>query len=481
MGGILMSWDKYNAARKAAKEAAEKAKNKDFELSKSEKSQIKTAYKNAKANKWLFVIFAFITVLALASLPFASYFEAKFNTTIEGEGVMAAITTVRESSDLTITYVNVLQGDCILINLPDGKNMIIDAGSSFDYNKEKGSSEIWPRIKSEIDSYLTDNANRKIDYMILTHPDFDHFSYMDEILEEYSVVNIYRPSVYYGVESTETNAKKIAIAEAEEQRAGANYVTEEMYKADKNTYSGFNVKVEGASSYGSVIDAMYSEPGATVQFSKAGQTITGKDGDNNAYEFKFWAPFEPLKLYKDWNDYSCFITLTYQGMGYCFTGDTEEKAEEDLIEKYGAQLPDIDIMDAGHHGSKTSSSAALLNYLKPEVVICSCDDGSEYGHPAKAAMDRYRNVGVPNNHIFTTHLNGTISVGLGYTAPAPQDGDSQTATTATPLKYAVGISKDGELEVTNIKWWYIVVGIIVFAGVILLVAVPSVLKTLKKK
>ncbi|MBO5102771.1 MAG: MBL fold metallo-hydrolase [Clostridia bacterium] len=473
-----MSWDKYNEARKKAKEAAEKAKSKDFSLSKSDKNQIKKAYNNAKANKWLFGVFAVITILALATLPFASFFESKINTTIQGEGVKAAITDVRSDSKLTITYVNVLQGDCILINLPDGKNMIIDAGSSFEYNRDFGASEIWPRIDAEISSYLLDASNRKIDYMIMTHPDFDHFSYMDEILEKYDVLNIYRPSVYYGVEESETNATKIAIAEAEKTRAGGNYVTEEMYKADKDTYSGFNVKVEGASSYGSVIGDIYNE-GANVKFSKEGETITGQDSSGNEYEFKFWAPLDPIKLYTDWNDYSCFITLTYMDLGYCFTGDTEEKAEQDLIEAHGSELPDIDIMDAGHHGSKTSSSSALLNYLKPEVVICSCDDGSEYGHPAKSAMDRYREVGVPNNHIFTTHLNGTISVGLGYVDSTPNT-QAEGGETTTPLKYAVGITKDGELVVTNVQWWYIVVGIIVFAGIMLLIVVPSAIKSYKK-
>ncbi len=470
-----MSWDEYNKARKKAKKIAD---------GKISKSDAKTAVKNAKKHRWALYLFLFISIVALATLPFASYFESLINSTFEREGIVAAITEVQEESNFSVTYVDVMQGDCILINLPDGKNMIIDAGSSFSDNRDHG-TEIWTtKIKPQIDNHLTDITNRKIDYLIMTHPDFDHFSYMDEILENYDVLEIYRPCVFYGTEEGETNAKKLEIASEEETRAenaGLDYVTEEEYKANKDLYDGFNVKVESASSYGDILDQIYEET-SNVKFSKEKTTIKGSDSQGNEYKFTFWAPLEnPSYCYTDWNNYSSFITLQYKEIGYCFTGDTEQELEEQIIEKYGSELPDIDIMDAGHHGSKTSSSSALLNLLKPEVVICSCGTDNEYGHPHPEAINRFISAGVAQNCIFTTSNNGTITVALDYALPiVDTEGDGAAALSEEEqVNYSVGVTKFGSVEVTNTKWWQVVVGIIVAAGVILLILVPSLIK--KKK
>lgn len=465
------------------------------EVSKSEINQVKTAVKNASKYKWLFVIFALITVIALCTLPFSTYFESKINVTIERDGIIVGAPDAFSDSELTVNYVNVLQGDCILINLPDGKNMIIDAGSSFKSKTSAIEQSVIDYIRSKIMSESGDSG--KIDYMILTHGDYDHFSYMTAILEEFEVANIYRPNVYYGYnaeEDTDTNATKIAEKQqftAEEQaRAearGAPYVTKAMYSADKTTYSGYNVKEESATALYDTYRAFYSEKytnesgnqvSATVKFTEALDTIIGAD-----YKFTFYAPVSKTKLYKDWNNYSCLVIMEYKDLKYCFTGDTEAELEEDILATYGTQLPDVDIMDAGHHGSKTSSSSAFLQKLKPEVVICSCDDGSEYGHPAQEAINRYIEIGVPKNCIFTTNNNGNIVVGLKYTTTVESSGGESvsagTGETVT-LPYVVGISKDGEIEVSEIHWWYIVVGIIVFAGVILLIIAPSIIASVKK-
>lgn len=463
------------------------------EISKSEVNQVKTAVKNAKKNKWLFIVFAVITIIMLCSLPFAEFFESKMNVTIERDGIIVGANNAFGDSELTINYVNVLQGDCILINLPDGKNMIIDAGSSFKSKTSAIEQNVIAYIRTKIMAESGDSG--KIDYMIMTHADYDHFSYMPAILEEFEVANIYRPNVYYGYnadEDEETNATKIAAkqqfsneekARAEDRKAA--YVTKAMYSANKNLYDGFNVKEASANALYTTYKGFYSETyrnasnvevPANVKFSQAGDEIVGAD-----YKFTFYAPVSKDKLYLDWNNYSCLIVLEYKGLKYCFTGDTEAELEEDILAEYGTALPDVDIMDAGHHGSKTSSSAAFIQKLKPEVVICSCDDGSEYGHPAKEAINRYINIGVPQNCIFTTNNNGNIVVGLKYSAVVEKTNEAgATVTETVESPYIVGISKDGEIELSEIKWWYIVVGVIIFAGVILLVIVPSIMASIKK-
>lgn len=494
-----MSWDKYNEARRKAKEASSKVSkaasgDKTVKMSSSEKKDVKTAYKNAVKYKWLFVIFAILAILACCTLPFANDLEKIINKTIENDGIIVASPEAFSNSELTVNYIDVYQGDCILINLPDGKNMIIDAGSSFNYyNKHK--TAVLDSIKTYMNSKVMAETgdSGKIDYMVMTHGDYDHFSYMPDILAAYEVVNIYRPNVYYGYNAEKDDDKnatsiseKQAFSNAEKQRAeerNAKYVTKDMYSANKSLYAGFNVKEESASALYKTYKAFYEEEytsggstlSANVIFTEGGMTIEG-----TGYKFTFYAPISKEKLYKDWNNYSCMIVMEYKGLKYCFTGDVEAELEKDILETYGDVLPDIDIMDAGHHGSKTSSSQAFLDKLKPEVVICSCDDGSEFGHPTKEAINRFLNVGVAKDNIFTTHLNGNICVGLKYSGTRTEETDTGTITEEVNLPYVVGISKDGEIEVSEIKWWTIVVGFIVLAGLILLVIVPNIIKSVKK-
>ncbi len=552
-----MSWDKYNEARKKANQAksklekasktADKLTGKSGDkLTKTEINQAKTAYKNAKSNKWLAAIFIIITIVMLGSLFFSDFFEAKINNTFERDGVITAITDARDNSTMNITYVNVLQGDCILINLPDGKNMIIDAGSSFRYKN----SEIEALVIEQIRTNLLGDGNNKIDYMIMTHADYDHFSYMQAILEEFEVVKMYRPNVYFGIapeDEADASASDKALAAAEEARAEAAeaaYVTEEMYRAEGSNYNGYNVKTDSVAAYGNTLEDMYAEAETnggesevlfTFEIEKNADgvgVITNAEDPNvtedEIYTFKFYAPLDNKHLYTDWNNYSAFITLEYQDLTYCFTGDTEAELEAEIIARYGDILPDVDIMDAGHHGSSTSSSSELLEILKPEVVICSCDDGSEYGHPAQDALDRFVAAGVATNCIFTTNNNGNICVALDYTggdentetgdtsstesgdnsstAGAENTGDTttsgQTTDTSTAddtttsgsatesevtevsepeFAYVIGITTNGEVSVTEFKWWYIVVTVIVVAAVALLIIAPSIIKAMKKK
>ena len=539
-----MSWDAYNKARKEAKEAAEKAKKiatgkADKELSKSDKSKIKKAYSNAKTYKWCTAIFIIITILALVTLPFSDYFENKINSTFERDGVITAVTDARENSTLNINYINVLQGDCILINLPDGKNMIIDAGTVLDYhNKSDYPAASDENVVSKISNYLVDSGNPTIDYLIMTHPDYDHFSFMEAILENFEVTKMYRPNVYFGIDEEDMNtasAEDIALAEAEEQRAnsvGAAYVTQDDYRntLDQNgdrVYNGYNVKTESVASYGDTLIAMYNEAeenggDSEVLFTFQLDTITnaGEPGvsEDEVYTFTFYAPIDAQHLYTDWNNYSAFIILEYKDVTYCFTGDTEAELEQQIIAQYRNELPDVDIMDAGHHGSSTSSSSALLDILKPEVVICSCDNGETYGHPADDTIQRFVDAGVAINCIFTTNNNGDICVALDYQSDETTNTDSENTTntdsentvnnndlnsllvnlnsannnilntstdvsqvTEPEFSYVVGITTNGEVTVTDLRWWHIVVAIIVFAGIVFLIIVPSVLKSVKKK
>ena len=89
---------------------------------------------------------------------------------------------------------------------------------------------------------------------------------------------------------------------------------------------------------------------------------------------------------------------------FLVTGDMERATEKKLVETY--DLPDVEVMMAGHHGSKSSASEELLETVTPETVIISVGSNS-YGHPAEDTLRRLARAGCD---IYRTDRHGTVYV-----------------------------------------------------------------------
>jgi competence protein ComEC len=125
----------------------------------------------------------------------------------------------------------------------------------------------------------------------------------------------------------------------------------------------------------------------------------------------------------DPNNESVVGQLIFGDFTMMFTGDAEKAEEEPMVHAYGNNLKSK-ILKAGHHGSKTSSSAAFLKAVSPEAVLISCGAGNDYGHPHAQTMKRYQMMKLK---IFETDKNGTITVktdGKDYSI-VPETGDAQ--------------------------------------------------------
>jgi len=106
--------------------------------------------------------------------------------------------------------------------------------------------------------------------------------------------------------------------------------------------------------------------------------------------------------WEDVNDYSVVTRLDCGDIEFLFTGDAEAPVE--------SMLPapvDAEILKVGHHGSDSSSSAAFLSMVKPEVAVISVGVGNPYGHPAKGTLERLQQAGA---EIYRTDLNGNIVI-----------------------------------------------------------------------
>lgn len=326
-----------------------------------------------------------------------------------------------DNAELRVHFVDVKQGDCILIELPDGKNMIIDAGS--------GTRESSGTTKSVVD-YISNTLGAEFkyfDYAILTHPDSDHCNALDNVLNEYPSYVCYRPNVE-AKGNGYTDPGKAELTSTAKTKDTAAY---------RNAVTAMYQEIEGASSTVYVTDPAADE-----------QTITGGAGDD-AYSLTFFSPLSDT--YSDINNYSPIMLLEYRGFKFALSGDAEKENEAEFVEKVSNAATDgvddkydifdaefnVDVFKAGHHGSETSSSQAYLDIMTTEdgagdaYYVFSCNkEGNKYYHPRQQVLDRITAMGASNDRIKRTDHHGTIVFEV-----SSEDGVSYSLSCSTQIDY----------------------------------------------
>lgn len=326
----------------------------------------------------------------------------------DSASVIESVDTVK---DLKIAFMDIGQGDSILIEFPDGKNMLIDAG-----DKRNAS-------KAVFDKYLKDKDGNKLklDYCVTTHPDSDHIGMMDYIYQEYDVGKSYRPYVY------------------------STYKDSSVFDSTFN--AGINIKASSQIYY-KYLQGVYNEGTYWEFFSDDSDFTNGfTDSAGNEYFYKidFVMPYvssnlEGFSNFKTPNDFSAIIMLEYAGKRVLFTGDIENEtgknSSENLFVKYYSSNPgvvDCDVLKVAHHGSDSSTSSQFLSVVKPEYSVISCGLSNKHLHPLKSTLD---NLISAHSKIYRTDLQGTIT--LTITASGEMKFEVQTD------KYDDKLLDDGE-------------------------------------
>ena len=111
--------------------------------------------------------------------------------------------------------------------------------------------------------------------------------------------------------------------------------------------------------------------------------------------------FLQTKEYDNENDNSNVIYTELNGYKFMFMGDASVTTEKEIMNKYN--LPDIDVLKVGHHGSKTSSSKEFIDNIKPTYSIISVGKNNRYGHPNKEVLENLN-----NSKIYRTDIDGSI-------------------------------------------------------------------------
>lgn len=330
------------------------------------------------------VVIIIITVIVLAVFYISNGYKFDFGfLKKESESVSVNYSEVDNVRDLKVYFIDIGQGDCIFIELPDGKNMLIDTGEKRNAGKAK------------IDKYLRDEKGNKvtIDYCVATHPDSDHIGLMPYVYEQYDVLKSYRPYVY--------SENKSASALPYELNKGIKI------KNSSNIYYDYITNVNAEQTYWEFFkdDSDFSNG------------FTGKDGEIYEYTVNFVMPYaDNLNDYQYFttpNDFSAVIMLEYADRKILFTGDIEYEtgkkgAEQSFIREFSTSnsaMVDCDVLKVAHHGSDSSTSPEFLSLVKPEYSVISCGLSNKHRHPLKSTLDNLVKCG---SDIYRTDLQGTI-------------------------------------------------------------------------
>ena len=221
---------------------------------------------------------------------------------------------------LKVSFLNVGQGDSTFIKM-GGKNILIDTGGSF-MNKN------YSLVLNETIPYLRASGAYKIDYLILTHGDYDHMGEAINLVNNFKVEKV----IFNCGEYNDLEKKLIKVLDKKKIK---------YYSCIKK----LNI-------------------------------------DNNKLYFL------QTKEYENENDNSNVIYTELNGYKFMFMGDAGVEKEKDILDKYN--LSNIDVLKVGHHGSKTSSSKEFINEINPNYSIISVGKNNRYGHPNKKVLDNLK-------------------------------------------------------------------------------------------
>ena len=230
-------------------------------------------------------------------------------------------TLVTDGETLKVHFLNVGSGDAILLETPNKRRVLIDAGRGIG-------------ILNELDAVLQ-TSSRDIDIAVMTHPDMDHIGGFIPVLKRYKIDTVIQSPI-----SAQTAVYK--------------KVTE-------------SVKDEGATIYTITRPHSFLLDGVQIDI--------------------LWPIGTEMT---ETNVASVVLLITYGNTEILLTGDVPIAVEEFLINTFPKKLNDIEILKAGHHGSKTSTAQKFLIHTKPNAILYSTDKDNPYGHPHDSVLERVK-------------------------------------------------------------------------------------------
>jgi len=240
---------------------------------------------------------------------------------------------------LQVNFVDIGQGDAIFIQFPEGGNLLIDGGKIKDGRKK-------------LKPYLWKKGIRKIDLVILTHPDADHVGGLIPILRGFPVGMILEPGLVH---------------------------TSWLYREFLE---------------------LIAQKDIPYRLISQGDEIKGFPRT----KIKVLHPSLPLFTERGHlNNNSVVLLLQYGKVKFLFTADILKEGEKRLIERE-VEL-EAEVLKVPHHGGRGSVYTDFIKLVNPEIAVISCGKNNPYGHPHQETLDAYSQLGIK---VYRTDLDGAV-------------------------------------------------------------------------
>jgi competence protein ComEC len=289
--------------------------------------------------------------------------------------VAGSVVAARPSSSPRVSVLDVGQGDAILVEGSRGGRLLIDGGPDPD------------RLLVALDGRIPP-WDRRIDALVLSHPHEDHVAGLALLLERYHVTRVFEPGM---------------------RGPGPGYAAWLRELA---------------------------APTAPIRLSiAAGDRLAVDDIDLRVlWPIRGQVPATPPDGGTSINNVSVVFLGHVGTRRFLLMGDVEEGIDPSLLTE---GLPRVDLLKVAHHGSRTATTQAFVDAVRPAVAVASAGAGNPYGHPAKATLDRLSASGA---RVLRTDRDGSVVVGFeagGMTVRTEGARSSGATPRATPTKATV--------------------------------------------
>ena len=360
--------------------------------------------RTAKRNLFIFIVAVILVIVVAAVIIYFAapdVFDkilAAFDDKSQSQGTTDP-PLVRGEGELMVHFIDVGQGDCILILFPDGKDMLIDCGN-------KSSGYDFEETAEYLATYIPDG---QLDYLMLTHGDEDHVEYIDEVIEAYDVDNIFMPDVKSVPSGTSSSDKYQDQIDALSRDKLALFNDPDTLSS--NVYAEFFIAALTEPDCNIYLNVDPDENTNAIVITDDGVQDPDAPDTDATYRLTFYCPTQEyydesnLGDAEKRNAISPIGILEYNGFRLVLTGDSNEINEPTFVERVGGNL-DCDVLKVGHHGSESSSTEEFLDAIDCEYAVISCNaEGNTFYHPRQTTLDRFVERDMT---IYRTDNNGNI-------------------------------------------------------------------------
>ncbi|OPA78763.1 hypothetical protein BVG16_10850 [Paenibacillus selenitireducens] len=271
-----------------------------------------------------------------------------------------------------VQFMDVGQGDSILIRTPEGKHMLVDGSGTVRFGQKgdewKAREEPYEVGRELLVPLLKQRGVHQLDALILTHEDQDHAGGLQAVLEEIPV----KAFIFNGTFKPNASMSKLFRTALDQDIP--------LYQANPSI-------------------PMQLDTETKVQFIYPTATL----GDSSR-----------ITLMNEQNDHSVVFLLHMKHARVLFTGDIEQGIEQEIVEqlerlggKSASRQGSVDVLKVAHHGSKTSTSERWLDYWNPRTAVISVGEHNTFGHPSPQVIDRLEQMGID---IYRTDLYGEVQM-----------------------------------------------------------------------